>query len=90
LPLLGAARDHIADRPLHEISAAHRSAWPVAVVVTAPTISPLRFSIRAWPIKHSRASLPNPPAFAGAGFLRNKRVSGSVVETCVSLRRGSP
>jgi hypothetical protein len=41
-------------------SAAKRSAWPEAQVVTAPTIRPLRFSTSAWPIKHSRASLPGP------------------------------
>ena len=29
-------------------------------VATAPTISPLRFSIRAWPMKQSFASLPRP------------------------------
>ena len=49
-------------------SAAPRSAWPEAVVVTAPTIRPLRVPIGAWPMKHSRASLPSPPASAGAGF----------------------
>jgi hypothetical protein len=30
-------------------SAARRSVWPEAVVVTAPTIRPLRFSISAYP-----------------------------------------
>jgi hypothetical protein len=63
------------------VSAAHRSAWPVAVVVTAPTIRALRFSISAWPMKHSRASLPKP--------LRNRRASGSVVEPCVIARTSS-
>jgi uncharacterized protein with beta-barrel porin domain len=59
-----------------------RSAWPEARVVTAPTIKPLRFSISAWPTKHSRASLPGP--------LRRRRASGSVVEACVSFLRRSP
>ena len=52
---------------------------------SAPTISPLRFSISAWPMKQSFASLPRP--------LRYSRASGSVVEACVSFVRfcrGSP
>src|SRR5271169_1770998 len=64
------------------VRAARRSAWPEARVVTAPTIRPLRFSISAWPMKHSRASLPGP--------LRKRRASGSVVEACVSFLRRSP
>jgi len=48
--------------------AARRSAWPEARVVTAPTTKPLRFSTRAWPIKHSRASLPGLAVEAGVGI----------------------
>src|ERR1044071_6809729 len=38
-------------------SAAIRSAWPSAWVTQASTISPWRFSIRAWPMKQSLASV---------------------------------
>ncbi len=48
-------------------------------VAAAPTIRPFRFSISAWPMKQSLASLPGP--------LRNSLASGSVVEACVSLLR---
>jgi hypothetical protein len=41
-------------------SAAARSAVPVAFVNVAATMSPLRFSISAWPMKLSLASLPPP------------------------------
>ncbi len=58
------------------------SAWPEARVATAPTIRPWRFSISAWPMKQSLASLPRP--------LRYSRASGSVVEAWVSLRRFWP
>jgi hypothetical protein len=37
-----------------------RSAVPVAFVTVAATTSPLRFSISAWPMKLSLASLPGP------------------------------
>jgi hypothetical protein len=66
-------------------SAARRSASPVAVVVTVPTSRPLRFSIRAWLMKHSRASLPNP--------LRNRRASGRWSRHachCRAARRENP
>ena len=36
-------------QPLAEAAAASRSAVPVAKVASAPTTSPLRFSINAWP-----------------------------------------
>src|SRR3954468_17168724 len=40
--------------------AAMRSAWPSATVRQASTTNPLRFSIRAWPMKPSFASRPAP------------------------------
>src|SRR4051812_26966096 len=43
-----------------EWRAAMRSAWPSATVRQASTTNPLRFSIRAWPMKPSFASRPAP------------------------------
>src|SRR3954465_193130 len=40
--------------------AAIRSAWPSAWVTQASTINPLRFSMSAWPMKQSLASIPSP------------------------------
>ncbi len=53
----------------------------VASLTRPSTSRPCRFSIRAWPMNDSLASLPLP--------LRNSLASGSVVELWVSLRRFS-
>src|ERR1700722_12510967 len=63
-------------------SAAIRSAWPLASVRQASRTRPLRFSINAWPIEQSLASLPGP--------LRWSRALRIVVEACVSLERFWP
>jgi hypothetical protein len=64
------------------VSATSRSAVPLASLTRSPTSSPWRFSIKAWPMKQSLASLPLP--------LRKSLASGSVVEACVSLVGCSP
>src|SRR5829696_5304916 len=43
-------------------SPAMRSAWPSALVRQASTTRPWRFSMSAWPMKHSLASRPGPLA----------------------------
>ena len=80
--LIGADRDPMAagNSPDHGDSAS-RSAMPVACVWRALTTSPLRFSIRRWPMKAILAAWPWP--------LRYSRASLSVVEAWVSLLRFS-
>src|SRR5262245_18857492 len=58
------------------------SAFPSARSKRNPTQSPFRFSMRAFPIKHNLASVPE--------LFRYNRDSGFVVEACVSLVRFSP
>src|SRR5690606_21478983 len=63
-------------------SAASRSARPLDSVVSTSTIRPLRFSIITWVMYASFASEP--------ADLRDRRASGSVLDSCVSLLRRSP
>jgi hypothetical protein len=75
------------DRQGDHQSAASRSTWPEARVVTAPTIKPLRFSISAWPMKHSPASFARSFAEeAGIGVGgRSMRIIGPALTMKVAL-----
>jgi hypothetical protein len=67
-------------------------------LATAPTISPLGFSISAWPMKHSLASLPRPlphdrgfvsglPRSKGRASVRDRLITGQEDSPPWSCRR---